>query len=101
MIRVLGNDLATSFMDRYGPYGFGVAAVVVLVVLGVFVITKCVAPLLKLVYDIQSEQTKQTTNLREAAQANERTAVAHASTSASLAAAAADLKHGSGVIQRG
>lgn len=93
-------DITTTFLDSYGPYAFGVGAVVVLVLLLVIVVPKALLPLFTLVYNIQTEQTKQTSNLREAAASHERTTINLAAHSAHLADIAGALKHGSGTIQR-
>jgi p-aminobenzoyl-glutamate transporter AbgT len=93
-------DITTSFLDSYGPYAFGVGAVVILVLLGLFVTTKGLMPLFKVVYDIQTEQTKQTTNLREAAMSHERTTANLAAHSEHLVALSQIIKGGSGTTQR-
>lgn len=87
------TSLTSSFMNQYGPYAFGIVAVVILVLLGFYVMVRGVIPLLDILLKIQKEQTSQTDNLRAAA-------ISHERTTQNLATLSEVIKLGSGTIQR-
>lgn len=57
-------DTAKSVLDAYGPYGFGIASVLILLAaFGVFY-TRVLKPTQEAAVKVATEQTKQTDNLR-------------------------------------
>jgi p-aminobenzoyl-glutamate transporter AbgT len=69
-----------ELMERaYGPYAFGLVAVIVLIIAAVFVYAKIIKPMQETAVTIAVEQTKQTENLK--------TTAAHTESSLALARA--------------